>query len=152
MVQIRQPVEHKKTMLYLEQMLLKHNICEKAQSIKEMPGGLDIYWGSKSGANHLVEFLKGVVPIRNTMAKKLISQDDNRSAAHHDKRSLTVFDAQTVSSPSSHSLRSPFCCARTTATSSTTNTACTWRSHRRARMISWRWSQSWHPCSAVCLS
>lgn len=43
-VQIRQPVEHKKTMLYLEQMLLKHNICEKAQSIKEMPGGLDIYW------------------------------------------------------------------------------------------------------------
>jgi hypothetical protein len=64
-------------MLYLEQMLLKHNVCEKAQSIKEMPGGMDIYWGSKSGANHLIEFLKGVVPIRTTIAKKLISQDDN---------------------------------------------------------------------------
>ena len=77
MVQIRQQVEHKKTMLYLEQMLLKHNICEKAQSIKEMPGGLDIYWGSKSGANHLIEFLKGVVPVRTTSSKKLVSQDDN---------------------------------------------------------------------------
>lgn len=69
-------------MLYLEQMLLKHNVCEKAQSIKEMPGGMDIYWGSKSGANHLIEFLKGVVPIRSTIAKKLISQDDNVRATH----------------------------------------------------------------------
>lgn len=76
-VQIRQQVEHKKTMLYLEQLMLKHNACEKAQSIKEMPGGLDIYWGSKSGALHLIDFLKSVVPVRTTLAKKLISQDDS---------------------------------------------------------------------------
>lgn len=76
-VQIRQKVDHKKSMLYLEQMLLKHNVCEKAMYIKEMPGGMDIYWGTKSGANHLLDFLRNVVPIRSKLAKRLISQDDN---------------------------------------------------------------------------
>ena len=70
-------------MLYLEQMLLKHNVCEKAQTIKEMPGGMDIYWASRNGANHLVEFLKGVVPVRTTVARKLISQDINSNTMNY---------------------------------------------------------------------
>jgi len=82
-VQIRQQVSHKKTMLYLEQMLLKHNVCAKAQSIKEQPGGMDIYWGSKSAALHLIEFLKSVVPVKTSSSKKLISQDDNSNVFNY---------------------------------------------------------------------
>jgi len=75
-VQVRQKVKHKRTFFFLEQLLLKHGVCEKAISVKEMPGGLDFFWAHKNDANHLLAFLKNVVPIQDKSSKRLISQDD----------------------------------------------------------------------------
>ena len=43
-VQVRQKVQHKKTMLMLEQLLLKHNVVARAMGVKEHGDGLDFYW------------------------------------------------------------------------------------------------------------
>lgn len=40
-VQLRQRVDHKRTFLFLEQLIIKHNAAEKCLSIKEMHDGID---------------------------------------------------------------------------------------------------------------
>ena len=82
-VQVRQKVQHKKTMLMLEQLLLKHSVVSRAMGVKEQGDGLDFYWHTRGGANHLLDFLRGCVPIRSKQAKKLISQDDNSNVFNY---------------------------------------------------------------------
>ena len=82
-VQVRQKVQHKKTMLMLEQLLLKHNVVARAMGVKEQGDGLDFYWASKGGANHLLDFLRSVVPIRSKLSKRLISQDDSSNVFNY---------------------------------------------------------------------
>lgn len=81
--QVRQKVPHQRTFYYLEQLLLKHSVVDRAHSVKEMPGGLDFYWGSKSGAMHLLDFLQGVVPIRSNQSKRLISADEHSNTYNY---------------------------------------------------------------------
>lgn len=40
-VQVRQRVDHKRTFLFLEQLIIKHNAAEKCLNIKDMDDGLD---------------------------------------------------------------------------------------------------------------
>ena len=83
-VQIRQKgAKHKRTLFFLEQLLLKHNVCEKALSIKEQPDGMDVYWAHKSHAMHMMAFLKSVVPIKEDSAKRLISQDEKSNIKNY---------------------------------------------------------------------
>eukprot|EP00003_Mantamonas_plastica_P001873 TRINITY_DN11341_c0_g1_i12.p1 TRINITY_DN11341_c0_g1~~TRINITY_DN11341_c0_g1_i12.p1 ORF type:complete len:458 (+),score=156.84 TRINITY_DN11341_c0_g1_i12:139-1512(+) len=75
-VQVRQRVEHKRTFLWLEQLILKHNANSQTISISEKPDGLDFYFGHKSHAAKFVDFLDHMVPIKyETPSKKLISAD-----------------------------------------------------------------------------
>ncbi len=75
-VQVRQRnVKHRRTLLYLEQLLLKSGAADKALNIKEASGGLDFYFESKSQASSLVDYLQSVVPIRITQSSRLISLD-----------------------------------------------------------------------------
>ncbi|KNC47844.1 histone acetyltransferase GCN5 [Thecamonas trahens ATCC 50062] len=78
-VQVRQKVAHKRTFLQLEQLILKHKIHLNTVGIKEYPDGLDFYYKTQSAGTKLVEFLSARVPVRTTMAKKLISQDDSNN-------------------------------------------------------------------------
>lgn len=55
---------HKKTFLYLEQLLLKHRMHMSALKIKEASDGLDFYFAHKQDARKLVDFLQSVVPCR----------------------------------------------------------------------------------------
>ena len=82
-VQVRQKVQHKKTMLMLEQLLLKHNVVARAMGVKEQGDGLDFYWHTRGGANHLLDFLRGCVPIRSKQSKRLISQDDKSNTFNY---------------------------------------------------------------------
>lgn len=86
-VQVRQKVRHKRTFLWLEQLLLKHKITALVQSIKEQPDGLDFYWESRQNAAALVNFLQEVTPMRKSDSKRLISQDLN---SNHDKYKFTI--------------------------------------------------------------
>ncbi len=61
-MQVRQRVDHKRTFLFLEQMLIKHNMANRAIGIKEVHDGLDFHFKSRADANRLSEFISGAVP------------------------------------------------------------------------------------------
>lgn len=63
-VQVRQKVPHKRTFLYLEQLILKHGAQKDTISLKEVKDGLDFYYAQRSHAIKMVDFLTGVVPIK----------------------------------------------------------------------------------------
>lgn len=56
-VQVRQRVHHKRTFMYLEQMILKHAAHEKAIGIAECADGIDFHFKSKSHGNRMVNFV-----------------------------------------------------------------------------------------------
>jgi nonsense-mediated mRNA decay protein 3 len=77
-VQVRQNRKHKRTLYFLEQLLIRHNMCAGTTDIKEINNGLDFYWDKLSQANRLTSFLRSVLPVRLAkVGEKLISQDDN---------------------------------------------------------------------------
>ena len=55
---------HKKTFLYLEQLILKHRMHSSALRVKETSDGLDFFFAQRQEARKLVDFLQTVVPCR----------------------------------------------------------------------------------------
>eukprot|EP00904_Undaria_pinnatifida_P005794 jgi/Undpi1/2344/HiC_scaffold_13.g05727.m1 len=74
-VQIRQHTAHKRTMLVLEQRILKADAHRKCLSVETVRGGIDVYFGAKHDATEFVNFLSSVAPIRCKESAKLISTD-----------------------------------------------------------------------------
>jgi len=74
-VQIRQRADHKRTFLYLEQLMLKHNAHVNTINIKELNTGLDLYYSHRSHALKAVDFLNNVVPLRYKASEHLVSHD-----------------------------------------------------------------------------
>lgn len=83
MVQVRQKVQHKRTFLYLEQLILKHNAHQNTVSINEKKDGLDFFYSQRSHAIKMVEFLNSVVPIRTTKSEQVISMDVHTSTTNY---------------------------------------------------------------------
>ena len=79
-VQVRQKVPHKRTFLYLEQLILKHGAHRDTVNIKEAKDGLDFFFGQRNHAERMVEFLSSVVPTRVKKSQNLISMDVHTSA------------------------------------------------------------------------
>ena len=75
LVQVRQKVTHKQTLLYLEQLLLRHRAHKEASNIKEKHQGLDFHYQSRHAAAKMVEFLQSVLPIRLKKSEELVSAD-----------------------------------------------------------------------------
>ncbi|KAL3228554.1 60S ribosomal export protein NMD3 [Nakaseomyces bracarensis] len=80
-VQIRQKVPHKRTFLYLEQLILKHNAHVDTINIQEAKDGLDFFYGQKNHAVKMLDFLSAVVPIKFKKSEELISQDTHTGAS-----------------------------------------------------------------------
>ena len=74
-VQIRQKVPHKRTFLYLEQLILKHNAHVDTILIQELKDGLDFFYSQKNHAVKMVDFLLAVAPIKLKQLSELISID-----------------------------------------------------------------------------
>jgi nonsense-mediated mRNA decay protein 3 len=81
-VQVRQKVPHKRTFLYLEQLILKHGAHKETTNIKTVPEGLDFYYGSKSHAIRMCDFLRAVVPLKMKVSEQLISHDIHTSVSN----------------------------------------------------------------------
>jgi len=64
LVQVRQKVAHKRTFLFLEQLILKHGAQKDTISVREVRDGLDFFYSQRSHAIKMVEFLGGVVAVR----------------------------------------------------------------------------------------
>ncbi|EKM57529.1 uncharacterized protein PHACADRAFT_138716 [Phanerochaete carnosa HHB-10118-sp] len=82
LVQVRQKVPHKRTFLFLEQLILKHGAQKDTISVKEVRDGLDFFYSSRSHAIKMVEFLGGVVPIRSKASEQLLSADTHSHTAN----------------------------------------------------------------------
>lgn len=78
-VQVRQKVPHKRTFLYLEQLILKNNAHRDTVNIKEAKDGLDFYYAQRNHAEKMVEFLSSVAPCRMKKSQQLISMDVHTS-------------------------------------------------------------------------
>ena len=74
-VQVRQKLDHKRTFLFLEQLILKHNVHEKAINIKEEADGLDFFFSERSHAKKLVDFLQSVASIKSKTGERLVTHD-----------------------------------------------------------------------------
>ncbi|KAI1322907.1 NMD3 family-domain-containing protein [Xylariaceae sp. FL0255] len=78
-VQVRQKVQHKRTFLYLEQLILKHQAHQDTINIKEDKNGVDFFYDARNKAEKFVDFLNSVVPVRVKKSSELISQDTHTS-------------------------------------------------------------------------
>ena len=74
-VQVRQKVPHKRTFLYLEQVILKMNAHRECINIKEVDSGIDFYFAQRNSAEKFVSFLEATVPARAKKSQQLISMD-----------------------------------------------------------------------------
>jgi len=82
-VQVRQRAEHKKTFLYLEQVMLKLGVTGKALKIEEEPDGLNFFYRSKNHALQLLNFFQTMVPYKSKDSKELISADIHEGTADY---------------------------------------------------------------------
>ena len=78
-VQVRQKVPHKRTFLYLEQLILKHSAHKDTINIKESKDGLDFFYAQRNHAEKFVDFLTSVAPVRSKKSQELISMDIHTS-------------------------------------------------------------------------
>ena len=70
---------HKRTFLYLEQLILKHGAHKDTINIKEIHDGIDFFFSAKNHAEKFVDFMMGVTPIKKKEARELISMDTHTS-------------------------------------------------------------------------
>eukprot|EP00826_Nyctotherus_ovalis_P015624 TRINITY_DN1445_c0_g1_i6.p1 TRINITY_DN1445_c0_g1~~TRINITY_DN1445_c0_g1_i6.p1 ORF type:complete len:352 (-),score=91.52 TRINITY_DN1445_c0_g1_i6:1445-2476(-) len=74
-VQLRQRVNHKRTIYYLEQIILKHGMHSKTINVKEMPDGIDFFFANKSHAVIFNDFLHSQIISKVRQSKQLVSAD-----------------------------------------------------------------------------
>lgn len=78
-VQVRQKVAHKRTFLYLEQLILKHGAHRDTINIKEVHDGIDFFFSARNHAEKFVDFLSSVAPVKVKKSEELISMDTHTS-------------------------------------------------------------------------
>ncbi|EFA82234.1 60S ribosomal export protein [Heterostelium album PN500] len=88
-VQLRQKVDHKRTFLFLEQIILKHNAHSQTLNIRERTDGLDFYFSNKNQGLKFVEFISSFVPLKSKRSEQLISTDEQNNNANY-KHSFSV--------------------------------------------------------------
>ena len=74
-VQVRQKVPHKRTFLWLEQLILRHGAHADSVNIAELKDGLDFFFDQRSHGEKFVSFVQSVTPTRYKTSKQCISQD-----------------------------------------------------------------------------
>ncbi len=72
-VQIRQRVPHKKTMLYLEQIILSNKMQKNALDFKETEDGFDFFFTTRRAGEIFSNWVATVVPAKITYHKKYVS-------------------------------------------------------------------------------
>jgi len=82
-LQVRQKIDHKRTFLFLEQLILKHNAHSQTVNIKEQHDGIDFFFSHRSHALKMIDFLRSVVPIRYKASEHLISHDANSNSYNY---------------------------------------------------------------------
>jgi len=80
---VRQKVPHRRTLCYLEQLILKHDAHEKVISLKETREGMDFHFAQRSHAQRFSDFVESFIPAKLKTAKHLVSHDANSNNYHY---------------------------------------------------------------------
>ncbi|KAJ3689573.1 hypothetical protein LUZ61_018737 [Rhynchospora tenuis] len=88
-VQLRQHVAHRRTFLFLEQLILRHGAATRAVRIADAPHGLDFFFASRSHAIRFVDFVNSVAPVQYRTDKQLVSHDP-KSNVYNYKHTFSV--------------------------------------------------------------
>ena len=81
--QVRQKTKQRKTLFFLEQLLIKYNATKDCVGIKPHHEGLDFFFSTESKGKALVEFLQSMIPVKYQHSKKLISHDVNSNTYNY---------------------------------------------------------------------
>ena len=73
-----QHVSHKRTFLYLEQMIIRHQAHRKISGFAPSKMGLDFEFARPQEAARFVDFVRTIVPVKTSVSKKLVGE--NRSS------------------------------------------------------------------------
>ncbi|VDM37846.1 unnamed protein product [Toxocara canis] len=74
-VQVRQRCDFKKTLFYLEQLVLKHGAHINTTGVKPVATGIDFYYAKQQDARKLVDFILSVLPCKYHYAQELVTHD-----------------------------------------------------------------------------
>ncbi|EFO25985.2 NMD3 family protein [Loa loa] len=74
-VQVRQKCEFKKTLFYLEQLVLKYGAHVSTTAIKPVPTGVDFFYAKLQDARKFVDFITSHLPCRYSYAQELVTHD-----------------------------------------------------------------------------
>lgn len=88
-VQVRQRLAHKKTLLYLEQLLSKNLHQFNCTKTKPLGEGIDFFFDRCDDARKLVDFIQKVIPCKYSTSQQLISHD-SRSNVYNYKYTFVV--------------------------------------------------------------
>jgi len=83
LVQVRQKTKQRKTLFFLEQLLIKYNATKDCVGIKPHHEGLDFFFSTESKGKTMVEFLQSMIPCKYQHSKKLISHDVNSNTYNY---------------------------------------------------------------------
>lgn len=81
-VQLRQKPHHKRTFLFIEQLILKHKAHLTTSNIKERKDGIDFYYLDRQEAVRMVDFLSNYCGTRVLSSSRLISEDLSNNTAN----------------------------------------------------------------------
>jgi nonsense-mediated mRNA decay protein 3 len=82
-VQVRQKVLHKRTFLFLEQLIMKHGAHKDTLNIREAKDGIDFFFSQRNQAEKFIDFLNSVVPVKIKSSQELISHDVHTSKTQY---------------------------------------------------------------------
>ena len=84
-VQLRQKVSHRRSFLYLEQVILKHNMHLECTKIQVQPDGLDFFFLHRMHGLRFLEFVQSKVPTSRKDSEQLVTMDvkSNTAEIHH---------------------------------------------------------------------
>ena len=84
-VQLRQKVEHRRTFLFIEQLILKARMHENVLRLDPQPDGIDFFFNHRSHALQFVDFIQGQAATKRKDAEQLVSHDtkSNTAVQHH---------------------------------------------------------------------
>ena len=81
-VQLRQKPHHKRTFLYLEQLIMNHKAHLDTSNIKDRKDGIDFYYLDRGDALKMVDFLSSFCGTKVINSSRLISEDDSNNTAN----------------------------------------------------------------------
>ena len=91
-VQIRQRVPHKKTMLYLEQIILKNKMQKSSLYFQEANDGFDFFFSTRRAGEIFSNWIATVVPSKITYAKKYVSMSTSTFTYLVDVANVAKYD------------------------------------------------------------